>query len=87
MGDTVLMHVNDSFCDFLDFSGCIVVLKFFIFFQDRVKSTFFHVIEDEVNALSVVEESMKGEDILIEHEGLKFEFQDKLVNHVMAFDN
>lgn len=30
---------------------------------------------------------MKGQDLLIEHESLKFKFQDELVDHVMAFDD
>lgn len=32
MGNTILMHVNDSFRDFLYFMCCIVVLKLFVLF-------------------------------------------------------
>ncbi len=30
---------------------------------------------------------MQCQDVLIVHESLQFEFQDELVNHVMAFDD
>ncbi len=34
-----------------------------------------------------MKKSVKGENLLIEHEGLKLEFQDELVDHVMALDD
>ncbi len=72
MGDSILMHVNDSFCNFLDFSSCIIVLEFFVLFQYWVESSFFHVIKNEINILSVVKKSVKGKNMLIQHESLKF---------------
>ena len=51
------------------------------------ESSSFHVLEDDVEVLLIVEVSVQGQDVLVVQEGLEFEFEDELVDHEVRFDH
>ncbi len=70
MSNTILMHVYYSFGNLLYFPCCLQIIEFFLLFQNCVKCALLHIIQNQVNALWIVEKSIQCQNLLVIHECL-----------------
>lgn len=81
MHDALIMEVFDCLPHFLQFFWGVAFTYSLILFQHLEKSSFLHILKNQVDTFSILEESIKLNYVFMVTEGLKLDFKQELFDH------
>ena len=87
MSNSVIVKLFNGLCNIFDFGWSVSFCQSFILFEKCEEGSFFHVLQNEIDVLFIIEEPEDFENGSMIEETLDFKLQNELVYHEMGFDH